>query len=172
MNSADVLLISGIVIICIVFSALSAVADARENSMAPGNNSTCTNTSNCTNQSGYTPEFENIEYPVNQTNPENGTVDSDDIIGDGTEIMESLGKIEDFDPVDPEITPQQTLEPKKPASKKSSSGYDFMAMSEQNQALAQKNRENALSQLSGRGGTGINVFDAPRPIIISGGCGG
>lgn len=172
MNSSYVIPIVCVLITCIVFSAFTSFADDIEKSVASEQNSTCIDTSNCTNQSGDLSELEYIGYPVNQTNSGNLTMDSDNLIGNGSEIMESLGKIEEFDTVNPEITPEQTLDPKKSASKKSSTGYDFMAMNEQNQALAQKNRENALSSLSGRGGTGINVFDAPRPIMISGGCGG
>jgi|GEM_PF-1707559 len=174
MKTSDVLSIICIFSFCILYSAFISVADNQNSSINDtGINGTeefdCINQSGCISVSDYTVDYLNQTYAGNLTN--NGK----NFPGNKTEIIEPPGKNSESEPPDLDITPKMTSEPESTSLKSSSSGYDFMAMNEQNKAFFKKNQEDTYSSLSTRAFSGgINVFDAPRPIVLppGGGCGG
>ncbi|MBN1167873.1 MAG: hypothetical protein JXA44_12210 [Methanospirillaceae archaeon] len=124
-------------------------------------------------------------YPPLSDTPETETEDTSQDIGERSDeggsdafSSENSREIEENKKIDPG-SDRDEISRSPPGWSEKSSGYDFIAMSEQNTAMAQKNQENAQlalhSSLRGRNsGIGINIFDAPRPVRLPAGwgCGG
>ncbi len=175
-------------LICVVFliSVITVSGDGNTTIREEEYACNTTDTNQTCNQSFYNCSVseQTDGYPLSGI-PETETEDTSPDLGDRRDegksdaiSSENSREPEENNEIDPG-SDKDEISQSPPARSEKSSGYDFIAMSEQNTAMAQKNQDNAYSSLrsSLRGRTssiGINIFDAPRPVKLPAGwgCGG